>query len=184
MSQPWPVKAVPLAVLLLVTGFTLDAVTIVYTYGHTTEVFALAGAKDDSMSGSAAVLYTWFAGGLSLFAMALSAGLLCWGVVGLLGEESWGRTSSLAVLAPNALFTAVALPGLGWRDRAALDPNDLSAYFDPAITPAFIRFADVADVPFGFAGAVGALVLLLLPTTRRWVDRNRDDGAETGLATA
>ncbi|MEV8440562.1 hypothetical protein AB0425_24540 [Actinosynnema sp. NPDC051121] len=184
MPQPWTVKAVPVAVLLLVTGFTLDTVTIVYTYGHTLEVFALAGTKDDSSSGSVAVLVTWFAGGLSLFVMALSAGLLCWGVVGLLGKESWGRTLSLAVLVPNALFTAVALPDLGWRDRAALDQNDLSAYFDPAVTPAFVRFADVADVPFGFAGAVGALVLLLLPTTRRWVVRDRDDGADAGLAAA
>ncbi|KOX18607.1 hypothetical protein ADK67_35975 [Saccharothrix sp. NRRL B-16348] len=173
MSQPWTVKSVPVAVLLLVTGFVLDAVTIVHTYEHMVEVFAPASTKDDSMNGSVAVLYTWGVGALSLLVMGLSTVLLCTAVVGLLRDRPWGRTLALVVFVPNALFTAVALPAFGWRDRAALDPNDLSAYFDPATTPPVVRFADVADVPFGFAGAVGGLLLLVVPASRRWYERRR-----------
>ncbi|MFJ6673172.1 hypothetical protein ACIQMJ_18850 [Actinosynnema sp. NPDC091369] len=177
MPEPWTVKAVPAVLLLLATGFAFDAVTIVHEYANADEVFALAAAKDESMTGSLAVMITWMIGACSLVVMAGTALLLTFAVLGLLEGRRSGWVMALVGVVPHVLYTAASLPRVGWRDRAALDPNDLSAYFDPATTPAFVRFADVAAVPFGFTGAVAALVLLLLPATRRWVDR-RSAGPE------
>ena len=173
MSAPWTVKAVPVVLLLLAAGFALDAVTIVHTYANTAEVFALAGTKDDSMNGSLAVMITWVVGACSLVVMAGTVVLLTFAVIGLLGGRRSGWVTALVGVVPNLLYTACSLPRVGWRDRAALDPNDLSAYFDPSTTPALVRFADLAAVPSGFAGTLAALVLLLLPATRRWVDLAR-----------
>ncbi|MCE7001054.1 hypothetical protein LZG04_40490 [Saccharothrix sp. S26] len=169
--MPWTVKAVPVVLLLLAAGFALDAVTIVHTFANTDEVFALAGTKNDSMDGPLAVMITWVIGACSLAVMVGSAVVLSLAVVGLLGGRRSGRVWALVGVVPHFVYTACSLPRVGWRDRAALNPNDLSAYFDPATTPAFVRFADVAAVPFGFAGAAAALVLLLVPATRHWVNR-------------
>ncbi|MFE2754589.1 hypothetical protein ACFXGA_21575 [Actinosynnema sp. NPDC059335] len=179
MPRPRIVTAVPVALLLLAIGFVLDAVTIVHTFADTDEVFALAGTKDDSMNASLAVMITWVIDAASLVVMAGSAVLLSFAVVALFDGRPSGRVLALVGVVPHVLYTAFSLTRIGWRDRAALDPNDLSAYFDPATTPWFVRFADLAAVPFGFAGATAALVLLLLPATRRWVERGRVADAGT-----
>ncbi|MFE9747309.1 hypothetical protein ACFYOT_20595 [Saccharothrix saharensis] len=168
MPMPWTVKAVPVVLLLLAAGFVLDAVTIVHEVANADEVFALAATKDQSMTGSLAVVVTWAIGACSLVVMVGTAVLLTFAVLGLLEGRRSGWVMALVGVVPHVLYTTASLPRVGWRDRAALDPNDLSAYFDPATTPGLVRFADVAAVPFGFAGAVAALVLLLLPATRRW----------------
>jgi hypothetical protein len=180
MPKPWTVKAVPVVLLLLAAGFAFDAVTIVHVAANTQEVFALAATKDESMTGSLAVLVTWAVGACSLVVVVGTAVLLTFAVLGLLEGRRSGWVMALVGVVPHVLYTTASLPRVGWRDRAALDPNDLSAYFDPATTPGPVRFADLAAVPFGFAGAVAALVLLLLPATRRWVGGGSAEPEEVG----
>ncbi|GAA1353737.1 hypothetical protein [Saccharothrix algeriensis] len=176
MPPPRAVKAVPFAVLLLVAGFVLDATTVFYAFEHEDEVFALARTKRDAFDSASAVVVGDWLSGFSLVVTGLSTALLCVAVHLLLRGRRSGHVTALAVLAPHVLFTAIALPGVGWRDRAALDPDDLSAYFDPAVTPAFVRIADLAAVPLGFAGSAAALALLVLPATRHWVRRRSGVG--------
>jgi hypothetical protein len=168
MRFPWTVKALLLALVVLLGAFVLDGLTILYDFGHRNEIFEIARRKDDSMSAPAGELLYLGSRIASVAALGLTVLLLAFAVPAMFRRRKWGYLLTATVIVPHVLFTAYGLTQIGWRNQSVLDPNDLSPYYDPAITPGLIRFADIATMPIGFIGATGALALLLLPATRRF----------------
>jgi hypothetical protein len=169
MALPRAVKLLLVAVSLLLVAFALDVATILYSFEHVDRVFALAHTDTDtSMNGPVAEGFTYLAWMASLVIMGVSALLLVLAAAALLRRRWWGYPLTLVVMMPHAAFTACALPTVGRRSRSSPSPQDHAPYHDPAVTPLVVQIADVAMIPLGFVGAVGALVLLALPVTRRF----------------